>query len=104
MEKDARGVAGCVNDCNNCGRGKLIRYQVTSRRLPVPLRKFDVIHIDIFGERSLKEVQGKKMILTVVDRLSGWVQLFPIGSKRTEVLKRILFEEWFCKCGFPAGN
>ena len=55
---------------------------VTFAREPrTRLRKFQVVSLEAFGEQSLSTQQGNKMVLSVIDRSSKFVQLHPVKSK-----------------------
>ena len=71
-------------------------------RLQLSLRKFDVVHMNLFGKKSLPVINGYNQLLVIVDRLTGWMELVQWKSKRTEEIKLEVQDEWVCRYGYPS--
>ena len=67
--------------CNTCNRSKTRTSRVAPSHLPIPTRKFQIVSLDILGERALSKQPQGHLILVVVDRLTGFAQAYPLRSK-----------------------
>ena len=90
-----------VVNCNVCLQAKASVVQVPARQIVVPKAKFEVILIDIYGEGALSQQPQGRMILTVLDRLTNFLQLFPIKRKNWTQIGGILWEKWISVFGKP---
>ncbi|XP_065213391.1 uncharacterized protein LOC135840687 isoform X1 [Planococcus citri] len=85
--------------CQPCQKNKTSRH-THSPYQPLPLSdKLDHVHIDIVG--PLAESNGKKYLLTMIDRFSRWCEYIPIRNIEAETVARKFFEEWVCRYGVP---
>ena len=96
-----REVEEVVASCQVCTRVKQTAIRAPILNLPVPERKFLNIQIDSFGYGSLPEFKGRRVALVMIDRVSGWCEIYPWKRKSGEVIASTLFCEWFCRFGFP---
>ena len=72
-----------VAGCDKCQKNKSISKASKTPLQPneIPQNPWEIISVDIIG--PLPESQGKNAILTVVDRFSKMIQLFPISTEIT---------------------
>jgi transposase InsO family protein len=68
--------------------------------IPVPQRLFAHIHIDLVG--PLTPSSGFDHILTVIDRMSSWVEALSLANTATAEVAAALFSGWICRFGVPA--
>ncbi|GAA6054862.1 hypothetical protein NBRC10513_006213 [Rhodotorula toruloides] len=98
----AKDTVRYVRSCDGCQRHK----SRTTRRagklhpLPVPPRPFSDVALDFVG--PLPTSNGKDMLLTVTDRLSGYTRLVACRSKDgAEDVANLVFDEWIRFFGAP---
>ncbi|GAA5972537.1 hypothetical protein JCM11641_001890 [Rhodosporidiobolus odoratus] len=98
----AKSVDRYVSSCDGCQRHK----SRTTRRagqlhsLPVPPRAFSDVALDFVGPLPLSE--GKDMLLTVTDRLTGHTRLLACRSKDgAKEVADTVFKGWFSLFGLP---
>lgn len=95
-------VKNYVLGCDRCQRNKKGRLVTVPRtQLEIPHRKFGTISIDIWGYGALPQDREYLAVLTVIDRLTNYVQFLPIRSRDMEETLSVLSRGWFSKYGFP---
>jgi len=99
MSQDVRIYVRACDKCQRNKKGKL--PSIPRRQLDLPDRKFGTISIDIWGYGALEEDRGYKAILTVIDRLTNYVQFLPIKSREMSEMITILSRGWITRFGFP---
>lgn len=62
--------------------------------------RFSRIHMDILGPLT-KTTEGHKYMLLVVDSFSKWPEGFPLRTKDSTEIAKVLFKEIFCRYGAP---
>lgn len=68
---------------------------------PMPIEdRFSRIHMDILGPLT-KTTEGHKYMLLVVDSFSKWPEAFPLRTKDSTEIAKVLFKEIFCRYGAP---
>ncbi|GAA5920578.1 hypothetical protein JCM5296_000495, partial [Sporobolomyces johnsonii] len=100
--KMAMEVRSYVESCDGCQRHKARTTRKTGKlhSLPVPPRPFSDIAMDFVGPLPLSE--GKDMLLTVTDRLTGYTRLFACRSKDgAKEIAEVVFRGWFALFGLP---
>ena len=65
------------------------------------IRVFNFLGKLSYGENALTPVKGYKMLLTIVDRLSNFLQIVPLRNKGWKHIRDRLIEHWFSKFGLP---
>ena len=61
--------------------------------MEIPDRLFDKIAIDLVTECETS-TSGNKHILTIVDRLTGWPETFPIPDKSADTIVSTFINEY----------
>lgn len=98
----ATQVAEYVGSCDGCQRNKArtTRRKGKLHPLPVPSRPFADIALDFVG--PLPVSAGKDYLLTITDRLSGYVRLIPCRTKDgAKDIANLVFDEWVRLFGLP---
>ncbi|GAA5944073.1 hypothetical protein JCM1841_001868 [Sporobolomyces salmonicolor] len=91
-----------VESCDGCQRHKsrTTRKAGKLHLLPVPPRAFSDVALDFVG--PLPSSDGKDILLTITDRLTGYTHLFPCRSKDgAKEIADIFFRGWFALFGLP---
>lgn len=80
-------IKAYVKLCSECKMAKYDRKppKVVIEPTPIPLRPFDIVHIDIF-------ISGQNLFLSAVDKLSRFGMLFPIKSKAISDVRKALIK------------
>ena len=72
----------------------------TTRKIPVPHRRFAHIHVDLVG--PLPPSHGHTYLFTIIDRTSRWPEAIPHSSITAADCARALFARWVSQFGVPA--
>ena len=68
---------------------------------PLPVAEpFGRIHMDFLG--PIKDVDGYKHILLIVDSFTKWPECFPLKTQEATEVSRILYNEIICRYGAPS--
>ncbi len=85
--------------CTQCQKSKVSRHT----RSPVgefpSSNRFDHIHLDIVG--PLPPAQGKRYIVTMIDRQSRWPEAVPTNDISAEAVSKIFLNTWVSRFGAP---
>ena len=89
-----------VQSCHPCQLAKQSRT-VDPRvgKIDVPDERFTFIHLDVVG--PLPESEGKKYLPSVLDRISKWLECFPMAKATSEECCKA-FLEWTSRYGIPS--
>lgn len=60
----------------------------------------EILSYDVLGSFPIT-TSGAKAVLVVCDKFTKWVELFPLADCRAETIADILWEQVFCRFGFP---
>ncbi|GAA5973243.1 hypothetical protein JCM11641_003030 [Rhodosporidiobolus odoratus] len=98
----SKSVLSDVSSCDGCQRNKAwtTKRSGALHPLPVPPRPFSDVALDFVGPLPLSE--GKDMLLTMTDRLTGYTRL--LACKATDGAKEVaehVFRGWVCLFGLP---
>ena len=97
----SRDVTVWAKSCLQCQRSKIQGHVKTSvPAIPVPLRRFSHVHIDIVG--PLPSSQGYSYLLTMINRTTRWPEAVPLSSISTEACVRAFISSWVSRFGVPA--
>ena len=63
---------------------------------------FPVLYIDIVGGQNLLSLGASpKLILTMIDGLTGWVEAIPIPDQSAATVARVVHADWIARYGVP---
>ena len=97
MRKD---IEEFYKTCHPCQAGKQAQtVKPGIGDFPVPDQRFAFVHLDIVG--PLPESEGKKFLLTIVDRCSRWTEAYPLSRDSSDEVCRA-FLQWVSRFGLPA--
>ena len=97
MRKDVENFVRTCHPCQVAKQGKTVDPGISE--FPVPDQRFSVIHIDVVG--PLPTSEGKKYLLSVLDRCSRWFECYPMAeASASECAKGLL--EWVQRFGCPS--
>ena len=74
------------------------RDKAPHQPLPVPLRPWDFVSVDICGPFSPSR-RGNKYILVVTDQATKWTEAFPMERQDAESVCKVLMDEIICRFG-----
>ena len=91
--------------CVNCQRNKVQRHtRAGLSLLPEPTKRFSDLHIDLVGPLN-PPCQGKNMLLTIIDRWTGWAEALPLTMRgqaaSAEACAKLLISQWIARFGIP---
>ena len=90
-------VENFCKSCHPCKMGKQSRtINPGVGEFTVPDQRFQFLHLDIVG--PLPESQGKKFLLTIVDRCSRWLEAYPLARDSAEEVCQA-FIQWISRFG-----
>ena len=102
MGKD---IARWCKECHTCQVNKIGRHTKTPlEQLPPVTDRFSTIHVDLVG--PIPQSEGKNMLLTMVDRATGWPEAVPISQSgpaaNAPTCAKILINTWIARFGVPS--
>ena len=98
MFSDIRNFVLSCKACSISKRG-IIAPKAKLKPLEIPEKAGDVIQMDIIGPFSASK-EGHIAVLSVIDRLTSYVWLFPLKNCTSETIAKKLFKV-FCDIGTP---
>jgi hypothetical protein len=97
----SKDVTGWARECAARQWSKIhLRFQVPLDLISGPQRRFAHIHIDLVGPLTPSSLFDH--ILTVIDRMNGWMEALPPANTATAEVTAALFSGWICRFGVPA--
>ena len=96
-----RDVSNWASNCLACQSAKVTRHQHSPlQKIPVPVRRFDHLHLDLVG--PLKLSNGFSYAMTVVDRTTRWPLAVPLTETSASTCFQALLQHWIAVFGVPA--
>jgi len=93
-------VANFARTCLGCQKGKVHRHvALEAAVIPVPMRRFAHIHIDIVGPLPMSA--NCNYIFTVLDRTTRWPEAIPLSSVTAADCAAALLQGWIQRFGVP---
>ena len=89
-----------LNQCVTCKLFSQQQPYTPPQSMPIPSYPFQFISIDLVGPLP-QTFHGYQYILTLIDHLTGWADVFPITNKRGSTIADILVDRVFPQYGFP---
>jgi hypothetical protein len=98
--KMSTDVIAIVRTCMHCQKGKINRHvHVAADHIPVPVRRFAHIHVDIVGPLPMSHAYT--YLFTIVDRTTRWPEAVPMSSTTAADCAAALFAGWIQRFGVP---
>lgn len=98
MKKDVQGWA---KSCHECNVSKIHRHTRTPiGHFSPPPERFAHVHVDLVG--PLNSSNGKRYILTCIDRYSRWPVAVAIDDKTAKTTAKAFIENWVSVYGPPS--
>lgn len=66
-----------TKSCIPCQLNKITRHTKTQVGKFLPSLKFEHVHVDLI---ELTEINGFKYVLTMIDRMSRWIEAIPLPN------------------------
>ena len=96
MRKDIRSWC---RECTDCQKSKVTRHTKASLAHIQTTGRFKNVHIDIVG--PLPPVDGKRFILTMIDRATSWVEAIPLNEITANAVTTTFNNVWVSRFGPP---
>ena len=94
-------VSKYCEECEPCQRQMLQKEKQPMQTSSVPKYPFQKIAVDLVGPVNFQSYDGNQYILTCMDMLTSWVEAFPLESKDTKLVGRLIIEHIICHSGCP---
>ena len=87
--------------CLDCQRNKVTRHvRAPLGTFTTPSSRFEHIHIDLIG--PLSPARSYRYCLSVVDRFTRWMEVWPLRSQTAEDVADALMRCWISRFGTPS--
>jgi transposase InsO family protein len=94
-------IARWCKDCQECARGKVHKHvHAPLQPFPAPSRKFGHLHLDLVGPLPASK-EGHTHLLTVMDRATRWLEVFPLKATTVSACVTALVDGWISRYGVP---
>ena len=100
-----KDIAQWTKTCVACQKATVHKHTTTSLvHLPAPTKRFSHIHVDLVGPLN-PPCEGKNMLLTVIDRWTGWPEAFAMtmhgDAANAKACATMLLRQWIARWGVP---
>ena len=100
-----KDVSKWTKACEACQTAKVhVHTKSLLERLPAPSKRFSHLHIDLVGPLN-PACEGKNVVLTVIDRWTGWPDAFPMtmhgDAANARACAKVLIRRWIAMWGVP---
>lgn len=92
-------VANMAKKCLDCQRSKISRHNISPLGCFEETERFLHVHIDIVG--PLPPSNGKRYLLTMIDRCTRWPEAIPLENITAEEIAKHFYECWITRFGCP---
>lgn len=89
-----------VDSCKSCIERKKINQKAPLLKIPVVLRPFKKISMDILGPLPLTQINNK-FILVINDYLTRWPETFALQDQKAETIARCFIDNIVTRFGVP---
>lgn len=99
----ARDVRAHVQSCASCGLKKPktgVSKPTLMTTLPQPYQPFSEVNVDIVTSLPTS-ARGNNCIFVIVDKMSRWVEAYPLPDSTAPTLARVFFAEFVTRFGCP---
>ena len=92
-----------IASCNYCQLQKPNNHATKAplQQSPTPTFPFEIVHIDLTGDKLPKTRRGNKLILVLKCSLTRYVEIVPIKDKSELTVARVMVERIYCRHGAP---
>ena len=98
--KAKKDCAVWAKECHACQRAKVGRHtKPVINQFNPPTGRFKEVHIDIVG--PLQKSEGKRYLLTMVDRFTGWPEAYPLEQQDAIPCAVAFLNAWVARFGVP---
>ena len=83
-----RDITQWARQCTACATSKVaVHVKPAMQPIPVAAERFSHVHIDIVGPFPAE--QGKKYLLTMIDRTTRWPEVVPLAETTVDAIYRL---------------
>lgn len=89
-----RDITNFIENCHTCKLSKPNRKTKEELVLtPTPCKPFEIVQIDTIGPMT-KSNSGNQYAVTILDEMSKWLVIIPIGNKSAKEVAKAIFEKF----------
>ena len=88
-------------ECLTCQKSKITKHTKFSTDFHLPSERLTTVHIDIVGPLPITPTCNKQYLLTMIDRVTNWIEAIPIFSPSAKETADAFLETWIARYGVP---